>query len=281
MLRLVNIQNFKCFRESVQIEVGQINLLTGINGRGKSTALQTLLLMNQSLEHSQTTSNLLFNGNCVELGDFEDVRNAETSQSDNISLQFRFQEDDDYLDLHYYFGENESDEMSAQIHGAKLIGSVDNNITELEVKYISGEYTLDPAGQKLLAYWQNFLFTRNEFSHPLLAFAHRVVDFSRIHYISADRLGPQDFYLKQSFTDFPNVGPKGEYAANILYRMQNDLVAEGLCLDIGETFTLLDQTQAWLQLIFDGARIELKPTEANIVLMSLNSENSTLTQMRL
>jgi hypothetical protein len=40
--------------------------------------------------------------------------------------------------------------------------------------------------------------------------------FRNVHYISADRLGPQDFHLKKSLSDFYNVGSKGENTINLL-----------------------------------------------------------------
>ena len=61
-----------------------------------------------------------------------------------------------------------------------------------------------------------------------------------------------------------------------MYRKKDELVNESICLESGDTHTLLDQAQAWLSTIFDGARVELTPTDANIVLMSLNSEESPL-----
>jgi len=65
MLTKVELKNFKCFKDKIQFPLRQINLLTGINGRGKSTLLQALLLMRQSIEHSEVTTQILLNGSCV------------------------------------------------------------------------------------------------------------------------------------------------------------------------------------------------------------------------
>jgi len=64
----IGISNFKCYMDEVNIPVKNINLFTGVNGKGKSTALQPLLLMRQSIEHSSNTKEIILNGNCVELG---------------------------------------------------------------------------------------------------------------------------------------------------------------------------------------------------------------------
>ena len=45
MLTQIKLTNFKCFKEETTIPLSQFNLFTGVNGAGKSTALQALLLM--------------------------------------------------------------------------------------------------------------------------------------------------------------------------------------------------------------------------------------------
>ncbi|RUT08311.1 hypothetical protein DSM106972_014790 [Dulcicalothrix desertica PCC 7102] len=85
------------------------------------------------------------------------------------------------------------------------------------------------------------------------SFLNSFLNFSRIHYISADRLGPQDSYFKYTLTSFPNVGAKGEQTVNLLYKKKDDLVHEKLCLG-QDAKTLATQTEEWLNQIFDGAK---------------------------
>lgn len=44
MLTAVRLQNFKCFAEQVEIPFNKLTLLTGVNGGGKSSVIQALLL---------------------------------------------------------------------------------------------------------------------------------------------------------------------------------------------------------------------------------------------
>ena len=44
MITQVSIDNFKLYKENVKIPLSNLNLFTGINGRGKSTVLQVFLL---------------------------------------------------------------------------------------------------------------------------------------------------------------------------------------------------------------------------------------------
>ena len=260
MLTKITLKNFKCFRDTICIPLGLMNLLTGVNGRGKSTVLQALLLMRQSPEHSRTTNQIIFNGSCVELGSFDDVRNRQVSRNEAIELQFRFQTGDSYADLCYCLYENDQDDMVARIDSLRVESQVDGKDLTIQVT---------PEDD-----WRNLLFdSRDRQDQPYL-FIGETVNFANIHYVSANRIGPQDYYPKQSFAEFPNVGHKGEYTANLLSKKKDELVYGQLCLETDETNTVLDQTQAWLGNVFDGARIDIKTTDANIVLMSLNSENS-------
>jgi predicted ATPase len=223
MLTQIKLTHFKCFKEETSFPLSQLNLLTGINGRGKSTLLQSLLLMRQSVEHNEkNTTQILLNGRCVNLGNFNDIRNSSTSRKESIIFEYDFSQEK--LNTKYYLVENSEDHKSANIDKTK---SVQNNY----------------------------------------------FDFSKIHYISADRFGPQEFYLKSNLTTFYNVGTKGELTANILNKKKDDLVNDKLCLG-EDAKTLSSQTEAWLSQIFDGAKVEIPHSETNILELFLNTSAS-------
>ena len=290
MLTAIELENFKCFPKNSWIPLRRINLFTGINGRGKSTVLQALLLMRQSLEHSLSTEQIVFNGSCVNLGNFDDVRNSETPRSEPISLKFTYQFAESRIWLTYRFTENPYDEMIADIEEF----AVDFSPKQQDYKIIYrpsigllhfSVCNKDTAEKYLNLYWRNLLVATNqtedeihdkspeEVANFVIHLLHDI-EFRKTHYLSADRLGPQDYYPKQSFAEFPNVGTRGEFTANVLAKKQFDEVHEALCLETGSTATVLDQTEAWLDLIFGGGRLIIDQPHANIVLMALNSERS-------
>ena len=49
MLRNIKLKNFKCF-EQLDLDCRPLNLLCGLNGMGKSSVLQALLVLRQSFE---------------------------------------------------------------------------------------------------------------------------------------------------------------------------------------------------------------------------------------
>ncbi len=49
MIAKIKLSNFKCF-ENLELELGKVNILSGINGVGKSTIIQSILLLRQSYQ---------------------------------------------------------------------------------------------------------------------------------------------------------------------------------------------------------------------------------------
>lgn len=47
MLKELILENFKCF-DKIRLQFSTVNILTGLNGMGKSTIMQSILLLGQS-----------------------------------------------------------------------------------------------------------------------------------------------------------------------------------------------------------------------------------------
>lgn len=91
MIDSILIKGLKTFRTKYVFDFAKINLLTGVNGKGKSTLLQTILLVNQTIEHKYyglSDNVLVLNGKCVNLGTFDDIRNRYLSPTDKILIGF-------------------------------------------------------------------------------------------------------------------------------------------------------------------------------------------------
>jgi len=316
MLKAIIITNFKCFKEETVFPLGQLTLLIGINGRGKSTMLQSLLLMRQSIEHNQHGAQLVLNGSCVNLGSFNEIRNSNVSREESIIFKYLYE---DYIrgiiakkckifgSAQYYFEENYQDDMVAQIRRIEFydniivnyFNSLDNNSILYKINSVYQQSTQRP-----------FWFDRSVYEDiseipekktnsghcyllkllpkvPILRIKnskgsllkippsslYKSLYFDKIHYISANRIGPQEFYLKSTLTKFPNVGSKGELTANLLHKNKDYLVNEQLCLG-EDAKTLATQTEEWLNQIFDGGKVEITSSESNILELMFNTSNS-------
>lgn len=69
------VENFKSYSEMQEIEISDLSIFMGANSSGKSTALQTLLAIKQTMECNSPEIDLLLSGKYVTLGDFDDVVN--------------------------------------------------------------------------------------------------------------------------------------------------------------------------------------------------------------
>ena len=58
MITELSIENFKCFQNKETFIFSKINLLTGINGRGKSSLLQSMLLLSQTFNAKKNPQHL-------------------------------------------------------------------------------------------------------------------------------------------------------------------------------------------------------------------------------
>lgn len=74
MITYLQIENFKSLRR-VSLPLRKLNLIFGMNGMGKSSVIQTLLLLRQSYwENKKTDLNKLYiNGELIKLGNVRDV----------------------------------------------------------------------------------------------------------------------------------------------------------------------------------------------------------------
>ena len=73
MIKQIYIQNFKCLDE-VSLPLSNITILAGLNGMGKSTFMQSLLVLHQSaIEAQQPLSNLVSQGKWTDIGKDTDI----------------------------------------------------------------------------------------------------------------------------------------------------------------------------------------------------------------
>jgi len=110
MIQSIGLTNFKCF-ERQDIELRSLNLLAGINSSGKSTIVQSLLLLRQSfLENMLPQTGLTLNGKLTQLGTAKDVLFEEADVEElgfelvddmpaRISLKFAYKEESNVLEV--------------------------------------------------------------------------------------------------------------------------------------------------------------------------------------
>src|SRR5262249_53777606 len=79
MLRSLHIASFKCFDE-LDLELRPLTLLSGVNGGGKSSVIQALVLLAQTLSEREWGRTLMLEGPDLALGSAADVLNQKSSR---------------------------------------------------------------------------------------------------------------------------------------------------------------------------------------------------------
>ncbi len=92
MITSLRIKNFKTLQDTGEIPLKSLNLLTGINGTGKSSFVQALLLMRQSYESRKLpdSGELLLNGSLVDIGTGRDALYHFASEHESIEFEVKF-----------------------------------------------------------------------------------------------------------------------------------------------------------------------------------------------
>lgn len=109
MITKLTLKNFKCF-EDLELDLKNVNVFTGINGMGKSTVIQAMLLMMQSKIFGEEDKGLHLNGKYVELGNAQDVL-YDKAQEEKLTISYTL-EDGSTICRNYGF-EQDSDVLPA------------------------------------------------------------------------------------------------------------------------------------------------------------------------
>lgn len=85
MLTEWSIGNFKSFSGNTTLPLAPITILAGSNSSGKSSIIQSILLIKQTLQYAPVTRPIGLNGPLLKLGRFDDIKNT-TNPSPDISI---------------------------------------------------------------------------------------------------------------------------------------------------------------------------------------------------
>ena len=221
MITSISIKNFKAFSDTGNISLGALTLLTGINGRGKSSFLQTLLSLSQSIRNSDqhTLDNLLVNGEWVKLGNFIDI--VRQGEPKNEPVRFSLETDattDNRFELAYVTSSlPQIGELSSFKVGGKELFS-------------EGSFRNDNAHA-----------TDNNFSAPPLSIYTSLVDIQRLYYVAVDRKNASSEEVYGINYSWPD--KSGNNILNVIYGKGDDFQRE---------------LERKLSEIFDGATFLIK-----------------------
>jgi len=258
MLRRIDLHDFKCF-ELLKLPLSNITVLTGTNASGKSSVLQTLVLLHQTMRDHEWSSRLLLNGDAIKLGTVGDVVDkVHGRRTIEIGLA------DDDVNYHWSFSGDRS-EMSM---GVDHVSVGDTALAQPDRL----QYLLPPLLQSQMAFVvgsdSNQVSAVMQLNLDSLAYRLR-----GLSYITAERIGPREFYVIEETAAV--VGPAGEHAVSVLHLGRDERVLDGLIVD-GVPPTRLRQVEARMQQFFPGCGlVVLQVPHANAVTLGLRTSEAT------
>ncbi len=245
MVSQIELRYFKCF-EVLKLPLRQLTLLSGPNASGKSTVLQALSVVHQTMQDFEWSSHLILNGSAVRLGTVMDVIDQVHGRGD-ICLTLI----NDEVETFRWIFKGGREEMS-MVLSEGLYMSEQGHMTQFDsedkLHYLSPDSLND---------------------HALINCLRRVT------YLTAERLGPREYYPLVDPQITAVVGSRGEHAVSVLHTGSLEGVLEKL-VDKTVPPTRLRQVEARLSCFFPGFRLAISPVQhANAISLGIRMSRET------
>lgn len=243
MLTSLHISSFKCF-ETLDLQLRPLTLLSGGNGGGKSSVIQALALLAQTLAEREWGHTLLLEGPDLALGSAADVLNQRSARR-RLSLG--------------------ASTMSERIVWTFKADDRRALSVELAEVIINDDILVG------LAEPMRWLLPVSRAESSTV-----VASLRRLSWISAERTGPRELLPLRDAHGHAQVGARGELAAGLLYWRETrepDEVRPELCVPEVPP-RLFHQVRARMQEFFPGCDLRVSPVEgASAVSLRLRSDS--------
>ena len=257
MLTNIKLENFKCFRE-LDLKCAPLTLLTGINGTGKSSVFQALILLRQTIEERAWEDQRLFSkGPRIDLGPVAELLHGDASQ-------IRF-----VLDIDFYREDkwSDSDDEHRQFLRAISLHTFDQTFHFSR----STNQLLNEDGAEI----EDFLEISDE---------NRDITMSKyppfggeLVYVNAERIGPRVTYPLSTFQDREeSFGNNAELAwSRLSHHQWSTFDGDDPRFQGDEQQRLLDAVNMWFKEISPGTVVNLESVPSTDQLVaSFSFENS-------
>lgn len=154
MIEYMHIQRFKALLDA-EFKLSNLNIFSGLNGMGKSSVLQTLLLLRQSYKSNMLLQEgLLLNGDYVSLGNGQDILNENTKE-ETIEFLLKFKNNKSLLFNFKY--ESQRDVQPIQNNNLSEFNFKGFNLFNNNFQYLSAERINPQTSYKMSHYNINTL----------------------------------------------------------------------------------------------------------------------------
>lgn len=234
MIDRIIIKNFKNLH-NVDAKLSKVNILAGINGRGKSSFLQSFLVLSQTWKKDQSKL-LLPNGNWKNLGMYEDIHNVYYK---NESIDFSLFSNEG-KEKEFFLSYRQSEDNKA--FGALELFKVDDNIV-FDLGHSKGENLMGGSSSGT-----------NETQSMMLADVRDyagLTQLKRMYYIPSDRRAASE--VENYDPDVTYLKPDGSNVLSILNDKGPAFIAEVEA----RMRSILDDAAISITYIGDGIKLSL------------------------
>lgn len=252
MLTSIRLRNLKALYDTKECHVGKMTLLTGINGRGKSSFLQSLLLISQSMRKNGGSPKILDPiGDWCNLGNYNDL--ISTNVNGPVSIEFAT---DSKTENSFVFQYQRSEESN--LYGEAISIKIDNDET---ISFDAGtpDNTTNDSNAAIIgvpnAKPDTEEHLNNRSTYEDIAF---LTSLRNLYFVSADRYSAQDSEMLLKITRDKYLGERGQYVLNVLSQCTQEQ-RDKLKMAMGE--------------ILDGATLKIElDNNSNRVYLFLGSQ---------
>jgi predicted ATPase len=241
MLEQLELRHFKCF-EKLDLPLANLTLLSGGNASGKSSVLQALVLLHQTIREHEWSIRLMLNGGSIKLGTVLDVVDKVHGRREfeiglvqgSSSLRWTFR--------------GEREDMSLATARVRVEGVDIEDPSRLQHLLPPDRYA---SGAGVVR---------------------RLRDLT---YITAERVGPREVYALEDRQVSPVVGPRGEHTLSVLYQIRAESARKSLLIPAISP-NGLNQIEARMNQFFPGCRLDVQLVpQANAVTLGIRTSDDT------
>lgn len=260
MLKYIQFDNYKCLSGKA-FNLNKVNIFTGYNGRGKSSVVQAILMLSQSLRKGDLTSfsSLHVNGEFVELGDFDELLNDPNRY--DLSVIMRLANGSDHNVLLGY-------ELGDDYKVGKLSKCIIDDVDYFDIASSMSPNAASDKKEKGGDLRQLPTYLYNQFWHQ------------NLHYVSADRKGPVKFVEKTEVPDFFRVGADGSTTINTISAYKEPISSD-MSVQYGDTneYGLQTAVTMWIDYIMHGGSVSVVGTSQRSEVGQTESKRSAILKL--
>lgn len=242
MIKRVELELFKCF-SLLRLPLEPLTLLSGANATGKSTVLQALVLLHQTIVDHEWSRRLQLNGSEIQLGTVTDVVDKLHGRRE---FSIAIVDGEQTVKWAFIYRRNK-EAMSAAVKSVTVNGQAFGRRKKLRFLLPVPLRTMKDLARRLRT----------------------------LTYLTAERVGPRDAYPIQDPDATQVVGPCGENAVGLLYQQRGSDVLPSLSLKPAPP-NLLAQVETRMKAFFPGTSLNVQHVpQTNFVVLGLRTSDAT------